>query len=537
MGSVGATLQPQDRRAAACVKAVTLCTAALLAAAAAGAAPTWQAPARLSPSPRALGPDIALNAAGSGAVVWDHEDGADCPTQPASLSCIHIVEAVPRTAGAATWQAPIEVARPGIGAAPKVAIDAAGNIAIIWIHDIGQPRVLQATIRPVGATTWPNANDLSGTPLQIKNHAVGLDASGNAVAVWAQRDGNTFYVVGDLRPASGGVWLAPVALSSVAADASAGPALAVVPSGEALVAWIDSSALRVARGSATSGVWDPPLTPAAGGVNADTDVDIALNPAGDAIAVWSWRRSQTGANFVQAAFQPAGGNWEAAADVGVASAGPSRVHAAIDDAGGATVVWRDGNSLKGSGRSRTSGNWSAPKTIAINVAESGAALATNGFGNAVAVWPNTVTGAIRGAIRPAGGAWQPPTAVSARDSSVPVVAIDPASRAVAVWNRMNGQAVLVESADLAPAGPVLANVTVPPTARVGVRASFSVSPKRWAAPLFGPPTWRFGDGKTATGPHVTHTYASAGMRTATVTQRDTSGARSIATRKVVVRNT
>jgi hypothetical protein len=412
MGSVGATFQRQGRRAAVGVKAVAPCVVALLAAAAAGAAPTWQAPARLSPSTRALGPDLAVNAAGSGAVVWDHEDGADCPTQPASLSCIHIVEAVTRTSPTATWQAPTEVARPGIGAAPKVAIDSAGNVAIIWIHDIGQPRVLQATIRPAGAATWPNANDLSGTPLQIKNHAVALDASGNAVAVWAQRDGNTFYVVGDLRPAPRGVWLAPVALSSVAADASAGPALAVVPSGEALVAWIDSGALRVARGNATSGAWDPPLTPAGGGVNADTDVDIALNPAGDAIAVWSWRRSQTAANVVQAALRPAGGNWAAVADVGVASAGSSRVDAAINDAGDVAVVWRDGNSLKGSGRSRNSGNWTTPKRIAINVAESGAALAMNGFGNAVAVWPNSVTGAIRGAIRPAGGAWQPPVAVS-----------------------------------------------------------------------------------------------------------------------------
>ena len=284
-------------------------TLALLLTAAAGASPTWLPPTRLSPSDRALGPELAVNAAGAAVVVWDHEAGADCPTQPASLSCIHIVEAVTRSLSTASWQSPIEVARPGIGAAPRVAIDPGGDAAIVWIHDIGQDRVLQATIRPAGSPAWPNANDLSGSPLQIKNHAVGLDAAGNAVAVWAQRDNLSFYVVGDLRPAAGGVWLAPVALSSVSSDASGGPALAIVRSGEVLVAWIDGGALRAARGNAATGVWDTAVSPASGGVSADTDVEVALNPAGDAVIAWSWRRNSTGANIVQATFRPAGGNW------------------------------------------------------------------------------------------------------------------------------------------------------------------------------------------------------------------------------------
>src|SRR5207247_1515991 len=169
-------------------------------------APTGQAPVRLSPSDRSLGPELGLTPAGDGVVVWDHEQGADCPTQPASLSCIHIVEAATRSRGTTAWQSPIEVSRPGIGAAPKVALDPAGDAVIVWIHDIGQDRVLQATLRPTGAQTWPNANDLSGMPLQIKSHDVGLDGGGNAVAVWAQRDVDRFYVVGDLRPAAGGVW-------------------------------------------------------------------------------------------------------------------------------------------------------------------------------------------------------------------------------------------------------------------------------------------------------------------------------------------
>src|SRR5207247_11303631 len=167
----------------------------------------------------------------------------------------------------------------------------------------------------------PHANALSGTAVQIKSHDVGLDGGGNAVAVWAQRDVDRFYVVGDLRPAAGGVWLAPVALSSPSSDATSSPSLALVPNGEVLVAWIDGGAVRVARGQTAGGTWDAAVSPAGGGVGGDTDLSIALNPAGDAILSWSWRRTASGPMIVQASFRRAGGNWGPVVDLGSAGAG------------------------------------------------------------------------------------------------------------------------------------------------------------------------------------------------------------------------
>jgi hypothetical protein len=513
---------------------VVIAVAALVLAQTAASAPTWQPAVRLSPSERALGPELALNAAGDAVVVWDHEEGADCPTQPASLSCIHIVEAISRPRGATAWQAPIEVARPGIGATPKVAVDASGDAAIVWVHDIGQDRVLQATIRPAGAATWPNANDLSGTPLQIRNHDIELDAGGNAVAVWAQRDADRFYVVGDLRPAAGGVWLAPVALSSPSSDATSGPSLSVVPSGETLVAWIDGGAVRVAHGQAANGTWDAPFTPATGGVGIDTDVAVAMNPAGDAVLAWSWRRSTGGPTLVQAAFRPGGGSWGTPIDLGAAGSGRSHVAAAINAPGGAAVVWLDGTALRGAGRSRATGKWSPSATVATNVADNGARMAMNLGGNAIAAWSNKATGAIRAALRPAGGAWQPSVRISSPGGTDARVALDGSSAAVAVWNRTSSQRVLAETADLATHGPLLTAVVVPSSARVGATARFSATARAWAAPLAGTPVWRFGDGRSANGPHVSHVYRSRGTFTVTVSQSDSSGARSVATRHISV---
>jgi hypothetical protein len=87
--------------------------------------------------------------------------------------------------GTTTWQSPVEVGRPGVGNRPRVAINDAGSAAILWVHDIGDDRVVQAKLRPGPSGAWPNANDLSGTPREVRNHAIGLDGAGDAVAVWA----------------------------------------------------------------------------------------------------------------------------------------------------------------------------------------------------------------------------------------------------------------------------------------------------------------------------------------------------------------
>ena len=101
-------------------------------------------------------------------------------------------------------------------------------------------------------------------------------------------------------------------------------------------------------------------------------------------------------------------------------------------------------------------------------------------------------------------------------------------------SRTAPQRVLVESADLAPTGPVLTNLQVPAKATVGVKASFSVSPRAWNAPPAGLPLWKFGDGTSTTGAQVGHTFGATGMSTVSVAQRDAAGNVSTSSGKVSV---
>ena len=116
--------------------------------------------------------------------------------------------------GSTAWATPVEISRPGVGAQPRAGIDPNGNAAIMWVHDIGRDRVLQATYRHGPAGTWPEPSDLSEPVLEVRDHRIALDGAGNAIAVWAERSADTFVVRGEIRSAQSGVWEAPVRLSA-----------------------------------------------------------------------------------------------------------------------------------------------------------------------------------------------------------------------------------------------------------------------------------------------------------------------------------
>lgn len=510
-------------------------TVLLLGTSAAGA-PTWGAPVQISTGDRALGPELALNVSGAGLVVWDQEVGSDCPTSPAALSCIHIVEAAARARGAALWQTPVEVARPGVGSRPGAAIDANGNAAIVWVHDIGRDRVLQATYRRGSSGTWPEPNDLSEPSLEIRNHAIALDAAGNAVAVWAERAVDAFAVFVEVRAAASGAWEAPVRLSAAARDVTGGPVVAITPSGRAVVAWIEGNdVLRAARGDAAIGAWESPLTLSA--PTADGGPQIAINAAGDTAVVWA-RGNSGNLRAVEAVFRRREGNWTEPFELGtVRSTAVEELQVGVDDAGNALAMWVGLAGVQAAARPTATGVWSPPALVSVtSLAASGARLAVDAAGNAVAVWVDGATRVVQAAIRPgASGKWQTQIVVSESGAFEPRVTMDAAGSAVAIWNRSSSQRVVVESADLGGSGPVLARLAVPKRAVIaGARVRLSVQPVPWVAPLAGEPRWRFGDGSSATGARVAHAYARTGRYSVSVSQTDSAHEVSTATATIAV---
>jgi hypothetical protein len=119
-------------------------------------------------------------------------------------------------------------------------------------------------------------------------------------------------------------------------------------------------------------------------------------------------------------------------------------------------------------------------------------------------------------------------------TSEPVLAIDAQGNAVAAWEIGYGyEKGIVQAAGCDAAGPLMDELSIPSTGTVGQPLSFSVSPLDvWSAR--SATDWAFGDGASANGTSLSHTYATPGTYTVTVTSADVLGNATSASGTVVI---
>jgi hypothetical protein len=161
-----------------------------------------------------------------------------------------------------------------------------GDAVAVWSRVDGLHSIVQASSRPVGGA-WSPAVNLSVGGRDAEDPAVGIDAAGNAVAVWRRHNGSKYIVQSATRPA-GGSWQAPIDLSA-AGETAQEPQLAVNAAGDAIAIWSRFDGLDFAVQAAVragGGNWQGALTLSAAGRDAE-EPQVAIDPAGNAIAVWS----------------------------------------------------------------------------------------------------------------------------------------------------------------------------------------------------------------------------------------------------------
>jgi hypothetical protein len=504
----------------------------LVAAAAPGSAlasPTWLSPVGLSnPDYNGEEAEVGIDKAGDTIAVWVHFDGSN-----------EIIQAAERPAGG-TWGSPVDLSAPGEDAAdPRLAVGAAGDAVAVWRrYDGANTRIEAASLTPGG--TWGAPVKLSAGGENAGFAGVAVDSAGDAAAVWQRFDGVNPIIQASTRSA-GGVWQAPVDLSEAGENAFF-PQVAVDPAGDAVAVWerydgadfITQAASRPAEGS-----WEAPVNLSAPGQNG-AEPQVALDSAGDAVVVWD--RYGSGDTIIQASERPAGGAWQAPVDLsepGAVEAGGAQV--GIDSAGDAVALWsvRAATDYVIQAASLPAGGtWQAPSVISDpgHTAEE-ARLGVGPNGEAAAIW-DLYDGAnrrVQVAARTAGGTWQPPVDLSApgEDGIQPAVAVAADGDAVALWSRSNGSTAVVEASGYDVAGPELRSLSIPASGAVGASLSFSVSPfDVWSG--LGATEWSFGDGGSAVGTDVSHTFGAPGTYAVEVTGTDAVGNTSTATGTVTV---
>jgi hypothetical protein len=235
---------------------------------------------------------------------------------------------------------------------------------------------------------------------------VGVDGSGNVLAVWShQFTGSVFGtapVVMVANHAPGADWsVAPLDLGTIT-DPPGPTTIAVSAHGEALAAWSGREGVYVSRYTPAGG-WTRARTLATGTplyLAYGEGLSVAIDEAGDGLIVW---RDASGGAVRYSRFVAMTDSWTAAQEIpgvirGMAS---SPLAFAMNASGAAVLLWERWGDVSPSRTlqasrfvpgSGASAGWAAPEPLSAPDSWPTPAVAINGSGVILAVWPSDSPG-------------------------------------------------------------------------------------------------------------------------------------------------
>jgi hypothetical protein len=237
-----------------------------------------------------------------------------------------------------TWGTPIVIDRYALN--PELAVASSGAAVAAWTGSATGGIVVRAAVRPPGGT-WGAATTLSSPFCTQGAPRVAVDAAGDAAVIWSQGAcGGSAAVMAAVLPA-GGAWEAPQRLARSSPPGV--PLIAIAGSGRVVAVWRELRhvpgrliTLHAASRAGPAESWAERTALAAPrfGAAAPGQPALAVNARADAAVVWAQGGS------IRAILRPRGGPWGA---IEVAAPAGSRRRApavAIDPRGRVTVAWR-----------------------------------------------------------------------------------------------------------------------------------------------------------------------------------------------------
>jgi len=415
-------------------------------------------------------PKIAVSANGDAMAVWE------------SIRVIGIAHDVyySRYTAGSGWSAPAIIPRMTPGDAfgdnsrnPNVAIDANGNAIAVWRGPAsGEGFDVYASRHTVGSGWSPRERLHVKHPDFIEGPSaaeIEMDGNGNAIVVWSGAFGVQYnrYVVGV-------GWGDPAVhrlINTFGSTIDSEPALGVNSSGDAVAVWQERPSLMgerhlwSSRYSVATGTWGTPqvVDPINGAIPQFAN-NVVLDVGGNATATWT---RYDGTRLHVMFNRHVSGAWGTAAPLAVNNTDPmggaydSRI--AIDGSGHVFAMWRQifDDSFFMASRFTPGVGWSTPVTIGDyveNRVSSGIGsrldtteydIASNASGNAVAVWTLSRGLLPENVLYPpdlwsnqyvVGSGWSIPEVIDGVNvgegsnyAAYPAVGIDGSGNALAVW--------------------------------------------------------------------------------------------------------
>ena len=284
----------------------------------------WGEPEVLSP-PYSQSAQVVVDRNGVLTAVWQRWTGVNH----------YAIESVSRLPGH-EWTEPVEITdfQQGFHPEPWLAVDWEGNNTVVW----KQNETIMSSFRTF-ALGWGEPVPLS--PGESFTPETAMDARGDATAVWMHNDGSDYVVESAYRPEQG-EWEEPT-LVSAPGEEGGNPHVAVDGEGDSLVVWRGGDegeeSVRAAYRSA-GGPWSEPVDVSTAGDHVQS-LQAAVDPEGNAIAAWSGNGYAEGEyDTVRTAYKPVGGEWEEPVDLSAPGGNGFPTDVVFDQSGNAAIIWQ-----------------------------------------------------------------------------------------------------------------------------------------------------------------------------------------------------
>ena len=244
----------------------------------------WSRPVDISKRKSGAGPPkLAIDPGGEAVAVWfaGHDD---------------TVQGAERPPGG-TWSKPTILSRRRHEAGfPRLAVNTDGEAVVVWSDQKGKSfGAIQSVSRPAGGE-WSDIQNLATAPgsrrstLAFSEPEVALDAAGEAVVVWERFLNNKDAVIQSAMRSLGGTWSKPTEISE---KGNVGQSFAGIDAeGDAVAVWVvvagnnKNARLTVQGATRPSGAaWSDPADISAK-AQEPLQAKVVVNPAGKAVAVW-----------------------------------------------------------------------------------------------------------------------------------------------------------------------------------------------------------------------------------------------------------
>jgi PKD domain len=416
----------------------------------------------------------------------------------------------------------------------ELTTDPAGNSILTWrgVVDAAKDDIrLYYSYRPAGgAFTAPT--EVTGAGVHVALPTTAMDAAGNAVTVFVRAPGGDFHLAYVFRPVGGEYGTQQEITSTMAAS----PQVEFAADGTAFAAWTTTigGAVRAARRPAGGdfGAIEPV---SASGV---FFVREAVAPGGRALL--AWERYNGTNQLVETALAEPGGEFGAPVTASTPGFESKFPIATIDPTGVAFTAWKDGGA--GDLIRAAAAPPGGPFAAAATPASAGGFADEAQFaadGSMMFLWqagendPNPAMAALRspaGAFGPATTLTPPGLDTSGLDLS----GDGTGNFLVLHGDKSGGPDATLRATGYDGVPPVFRSLAVPRKAKTGKAVSLSAD----VFDVFGSSVeWKFGDGRSASGLTVKHTFKdTGGRRTIVVTATDPAGQSTVERRTIDVKD-